>query len=229
MLLHSNIAQALPDGLQHYGQLLNDHGFDTWEQCLDITEGDLISLSVRMGHRRRLLKAFRDARLESTKPVFLSHANIVRRSNDTPAAPQPVLGGRSAMHYRTPYANGIEQTQSESCTRPPPRIKRRYKRHPKADINAPIRPLTAFVLFSNSIRNDVLDQNLDFSQIAKIVGREWQCEDSQRRLECERVATQEKNVYDAALREYKKTPEYAAYQRYLVQFKAKQAEKESRE
>ncbi|KAL8671429.1 MAG: hypothetical protein Q9168_004058 [Polycauliona sp. 1 TL-2023] len=41
-------------GLLQYHHHLVEAGFDTWETILDITESDLESLSVQLGHRRRL-------------------------------------------------------------------------------------------------------------------------------------------------------------------------------
>src|SRR5882757_7763872 len=44
-----------------------------------------------------------------------------------------------------------------------PEAKRKYRRHPKPDENAPERPPSAYVIFSNKVREEVKDQNLSFT------------------------------------------------------------------
>ena len=55
-----------------------------------------------------------------------------------------------------------------------PEPKRKYRRHPKPDENAPERPPSAYVIFSNKVREEVKEQNLSFTKIAKLVGDRWQ-------------------------------------------------------
>jgi hypothetical protein len=53
------------------------------------------------------------------------------------------------------------------------------------------------------------------------VGERWQVLAPEIREKCEHQANVAKEKYYAELAEYKKTPEYEAYQRYLEEFKAK--------
>uniref|UniRef100_A0A0S1MJ97 HMG box domain-containing protein n=1 Tax=Phakopsora pachyrhizi TaxID=170000 RepID=A0A0S1MJ97_PHAPC len=51
--------------------------------------------------------------------------------------------------------------------------KRKYRRHAKPDLNAPEKPLSAYVLFSNTVRESLKGKNLTFTEIARIVGEKW--------------------------------------------------------
>ncbi|KFY48303.1 hypothetical protein V495_01453 [Pseudogymnoascus sp. VKM F-4514 (FW-929)] len=55
-----------------------------------------------------------------------------------------------------------------------PGKKRKYRRHPKPDENAPARPRSAYVIFSNKMREDLKGKSLSFTEITKIVGKKWQ-------------------------------------------------------
>ena len=99
--------------------------------------------------------------------------------------------------------------------------KRKYRRHPKPDENAPERPPSAYVIFSNKIRDDVKDQNLSFTQIAKLVGDRWQKLDPPGKEPYEAQANAAKEKYNILLSTYKKTESYREYTQYLAEFKAK--------
>jgi len=99
--------------------------------------------------------------------------------------------------------------------------KRKYRRHPKPDENAPERPPSAYVIFSNKIREEVKDQNLSFTQIAKLVGDRWQKLDPVGKEPYEAQASAAKERYNIQLSAYKKTDAYKEYMQYLADFKAK--------
>lgn len=117
--------------------------------------------------------------------------------------------------------------------------KRKYRRHPKADEHAPERPPSAYVIFSNrkcctwlyflsltlrkEVREELRGQDLSFTEMAKLVGERWQVLAPEIRETCERQAAAAKEKYYAEMAEYKKTPQYAQYQEYLAEFKAKHA------
>lgn len=71
------------------------------------------------------------------------------------------------------------------------------------------------------MRDKLKGQELSFIEIAKIVGESWQDLSAQEKEPCERQALAWKEKYYADLNEYKKMPQYAQYQQYLVDFKAK--------
>jgi hypothetical protein len=45
--------------LEQYTQSIQDHGFETWHDLMDITESDLEQIGVLLGHRRKLQRALR--------------------------------------------------------------------------------------------------------------------------------------------------------------------------
>ena len=99
--------------------------------------------------------------------------------------------------------------------------KRKYRRHPKPDENAPLRAPSAYVIFSNKIREDVRGQNMSFTDIAKLVGEKWQKLAPAEKEPYETQASMAKEKYNGELTEYKKTDAYRDYMLYLVEFKAK--------
>lgn len=73
------------------------------------------------------------------------------------------------------------------------------------------------------MRETLKGQELSFTEIAKVVGERWQVLPAEARETCERQANSAKEKYYAELSEYKKTPLYEAYQKYLDDFKSKHA------
>jgi hypothetical protein len=70
------------------------------------------------------------------------------------------------------------------------------------------------------VRQSLKAQDLSFTEIAKIVGEKWQVSSAEAREPYQRQANAGKEKYHAELAEYKKYPEYDAYQKYLEEFKA---------
>ncbi|PKS06675.1 hypothetical protein jhhlp_007426 [Lomentospora prolificans] len=94
--------------------------------------------------------------------------------------------------------------------------------HRRPDKNAPEKPPSAYVLFSNKIREELKGQALSFTELAKLVGENWQSLPQAERERLETKAQQAKDKYVGELAEYKKTPEYRKYCQYLQDFKKKQ-------
>jgi len=101
--------------------------------------------------------------------------------------------------------------------------KRKYRRHPKNDENAPEKPPSAYVLFSNRVREEVKAENLSFTEIARLVGEKWQKLDPNQKELFESHAGALKESYNKELTDYKKTDAYKEYMQYLADFKAKNA------
>ncbi|KAF2112490.1 hypothetical protein BDV96DRAFT_163868 [Lophiotrema nucula] len=196
-------------GLSQYFESFVSEGFDTWETLLDITESDF-TLGVKLGHRRKLQRTIAESRGQSSDrplPISLSKANTEGsyRSDDSAT--------ESKVRPSESFVTGTAGTST----------KRKYRRHPKADEHAPERPPSAYVIFSNQVRETLRGQELSFTEIAKVVGERWQVLPADAREACERQANAAKEKYYAGLAEYKKTAQYAAYQKYLEEFKAKHA------
>ncbi|OTB15710.1 hypothetical protein K445DRAFT_301174 [Daldinia sp. EC12] len=190
-------------GITQYLDAFIEQGFDSWETILDITESDLDALGVKLGHRRKLQR---------------------RIANYRGVAPETSLV--------SPTCSSIEDARLDSNRSEPAKsekpdgaavAKRKYRRHPKPDENAPERPPSAYVLFSNKMREDLKGQNLTFTEIAKLVGENWQNLNRDEKEPFERQAHEAKERYNRELAEYKKTTEYKKYYDYLHEFRKRQA------
>jgi hypothetical protein len=191
-------------------QYLNDfveQGFDSWDTILDITETDFDALGVKLGHRRKLQRRIANSRGLSSDRALESSAR------------------------NTPTDDRGTEEQKQSGTRADPKetgagpqgTKRKYRRHPKPDENAPERPPSAYVIFSNKMREELKGRNLSFTEIAKLVGENWQALSPGEKEPYEQAAFTDKERYNSELAEYKKTPQYKEYTKYLAEFKARQS------
>ncbi|KAF5584142.1 uncharacterized protein FSUBG_12889 [Fusarium subglutinans] len=193
-------------GLSQYLGAFVEQGFDEWDIILDIQESDLDALGVKLGHRRKLQRRIANAR-----------------------------GISPSVSLVTPVRPTSEDAKSDSVQPEPTRTelppeghgvaKRKYRRHPKPDENAPERPPSAYVLFSNKMREDLKSQNLTFTEIAKLVGENWQNLNASEKEAYESQANADKEKYHRDLMEYKKTADYRKYMQYLHEFKEKQAKR----
>jgi len=189
-------------GLAQYLDAFIDQGFDTWDTILDIQESDLDALGVKLGHRRKLQRR-------------IANARGIAPSVSLPLKPNPDEVKQDGSR--------TEPTRPEGSQEGAGVVKRKYRRHPKADENAPESPPSAYVLFSNKMREDLKSQNLTFTEIAKLVGENWQNLATPEKEAYESQANAAKEKYHRDLLEYKKTPEYRKYAQYLQEFKEKQA------
>ncbi|KAI8944688.1 hypothetical protein F4801DRAFT_585178 [Xylaria longipes] len=190
-------------GISQYLGAFIDQGFDSWETILDITESDLDALGVKLGHRRKLQRRIANYRgvapgVSLVSPTRTSIEDSRHDSNRTD-------DGRADVKIGPTVA------------------KRKYRRHPKPDEHAPERPPSAYVLFSNKMREDLKGQNLTFTEIAKLVGENWQNLSRAEKEPFERQANEAKEKYNYGLAEYKKTPECRKYNEYLREFRKRQA------
>ncbi|KAI4848036.1 hypothetical protein E4T44_04170 [Aureobasidium sp. EXF-8845] len=202
--------------LSRYHDAFVDEGFDTWETLMDITESDLEALGVKLGHRRKLQRAIFEA---SKDRIFLPLLLNSASRDEATALDESKKTNPPQLQQQT--SNGSQDQDTASRTSgPPQRSKRKYRRHPKVDEHAPERPPSAYVIFSNQIRDQLKGQELSFTEIAKLVGERWQELQAHEKEPCEREAQALKDTYYLELRKYKKTPQYQQYQDYLIEFKA---------
>ncbi|KAF4505196.1 hypothetical protein G6O67_007171 [Ophiocordyceps sinensis] len=191
-------------GLSQYLDSFIDQGFDAWDTILDIQESDLDALGVKLGHRRKLQRRIANARgiAPSVSLASTSKQSFEENKQDSPRREscRPEAGNETA---------GV--------------TKRKYRRHPKPDEHAPERPPSAYVLFSNKMRDDLKSHSLTFTEIAKLVGENWQSLPPAEKELYESQANAAKEKYHNNLAGYKKTPEYHKYAQYLQEFKERQA------
>ena len=194
-------------GISQYLQTFIDQGFDTWETILDIKESDFDALDVKLGHRRKLQRRIANARGISTDTALESPSQSA------------IDGPDDSRNGLTKGEGGREPGSNSGTTQG---AKRKYRRHPKTDENAPERPPSAYVIFSNKMRDDLKGRNLSFTEIAKLVGENWQSLSVHDKEPFENEAAVKKEKYLGQLVEYKKTEQYREYAAYLLEFKAKQ-------
>ncbi|OBT69913.1 hypothetical protein VE03_00436 [Pseudogymnoascus sp. 23342-1-I1] len=195
-------------GLTQYLDSFLDQGFDTWETILDITEPDFDVLGVKLGHRRKLQR-----KIAATRGI--SNAQALA----SPKRSTPSLEDKQTEDTKgaTPRSDGKDAGVSTQ-----PSGKRKYRRHPKPDENAPERPPSAYVIFSNKMREDLKGRPLSFTEIAKLVGENWQNLTPTEKEPYEQQAFTAKEKYTVELSEYRQTESYRTYSEYLMEFKAKQ-------
>jgi hypothetical protein len=73
------------------------------------------------------------------------------------------------------------------------------------------------------MRVDLKGRHLSFTEIAKLVGENWQSLPPNEKEPYETQAFNMKEKYNAELAEYKKTEDHRKYMEYLNEFKEKQA------
>jgi hypothetical protein len=194
-------------GISHYLTDFIEQGFDSWDTILDITESDFDALGVKLGHRRKLQRKIANSRGLSPDRALASP------TRNTPSDDRQIDDQRTG----TAKAEGKEAGSGTQGA------KRKYRRHPKPDENAPERPPSAYVIFSNKMREELRGRNLSFTEIAKLVGENWQSLVPGEKEPYEQQAFSAKERYNAELSEYKKTSQYTEYSQYLLDFKARQS------
>ncbi|KAL9123687.1 MAG: hypothetical protein Q9217_006907 [Psora testacea] len=192
-------------GLEKYVDRFADEGFETWDTILDITESDLDALGVKLGHRRIL-----------QREIALARGVSIDQSASLNSPSQSYIAYDSR-------SSAPDEGRGEYGPGPLGRTKRKYRRHPKADENAPDRPPSAYVIFSNKIREEMRPLNLSFADIAKKVGESWQVLSAEEKEPYETQASAAKEKYHTEMAAYKMTDSYRDYMRYLAEFKAKNA------
>ncbi|KAG4098297.1 hypothetical protein H8356DRAFT_991496 [Neocallimastix lanati (nom. inval.)] len=107
--------------------------------------------------------------------------------------------------------------------------KRKYKRHPKPDAMAPVKPLSAYVQFCQDVREELKIEYgkekfemMSFNEISQEVGQRWRKLDPERKAELEKIAEQKKKEYDEALKAYEQSENFRKYQLYLIAWHAQQ-------
>lgn len=181
-------------------------GFDSWETVLEITEGDLDVLDVELGHRRKLQREIANTRKLARDPAYVAR---LYPSLYGPESPQLDSGHRSSGYDTLAAGQG----------------KRSYRHHPKPDPNAPKRPYSAYVEFSNSMREDLEKQSLSFAEISKRVGDSWQALAPEEKERWKQRAAEPWEIYKAELTAYQQSDGHRQYLQYLEQFKREQAVK----
>lgn len=169
-------------GLQDYFNSLIEYGFDTWDTLIDISETDMASIGIKLGHRRKLQREIaRRLGHPDDEPLFDSEA--------------------AATETREQRSRPDDITRSGDS-------KRRYRRRAPRDPHTPARPDTAYVAYAKLLRQDPQIASLSFVEIAKVVGDRWsRLSDDIKDMWKEKAAA-ERAEYKSALAQYQQTEEY---------------------
>ena len=159
------------------------------------------TLNVELGHRRKLQKE-------------IAHS---RRPIPSHTVAQPRYGLVPLQRLAGDPPRSIDQSEAPK--------KRGYRHHPKPDLNAPERPYSAYVLFSNYIRDQLKAQDLSFTKLSKYVGEKWQNLSAAEKEAWKQKGAGPWEEYKAKVAEYQKTDQYQQYQKYLADFRAGQTMK----
>ncbi|KAI9731645.1 MAG: hypothetical protein M1818_007775 [Claussenomyces sp. TS43310] len=167
-------------GIQEYSERLADHGFNNLEDLSYITERDMAALKIKLGHRRKLQRVIdANARVFENASV---HVAAVTSQGLSQARPGRIED--SAAYHRQ---------------------KRRYRRRPAKDPNAPRRPDTGYMSYTKLMRQDPEIASLPFVDIAKLVGERWSSLRDDVRDVWKSKAADEMEAYKVALAEYEET------------------------
>jgi hypothetical protein len=180
-------------GLTEYFEVLIRNGFDAWNTVLDIREKDLDAMDFKLGHRRKLQRHITN---------YCSHNTL-------------------AQSYTPPFNNNNTYTKLKDTNRAHTltRVRKRsYNRRPKPDINAPTKPKSGYVLYSNHMRKNPEVAIMPFDAIAKYVGHNWQLLGPKKRKLWEDRPVNGMFAYSKCLDIYKQSKNYAVYQTYLATF-----------
>ncbi|KAI9321344.1 high mobility group box domain-containing protein [Dichotomocladium elegans] len=169
----------------------------------EATEDDMIAMNVKRGHRRMIQRQI----------------SIMRSMNsNNPSCPIPIEPSASFYESTTMMDNASSSSTNSR--------KRKYRRHPKRDKNAPPKAPSAYMMFSNDMRSRIKDKS--FSEMARMIGEQWKNLDPNDKQAYELKAMRAKDAYQVDMQQYRKTVEYKQHQKYLKNFKKNDKGKETR-
>jgi hypothetical protein len=193
----ANLAKGLNIlGIPQYYDQFVQQGVDSLGKLFQLTQDGAKPLQIRAEHRE----------------IIHRIASILRLLADDGSASLSLLG----------FGNVASPAPLDGAYDLGKGGKRKYKRHPKPDPNAPQPPNSAYVVFSNEYRDKYVEDQTAFTEIAKAVGKAWREMDERERSRREKEASVLKQEYRERLRRYKDTEEYAEYKKYLDSFRAEE-------
>ncbi|KAI8376040.1 high mobility group box domain-containing protein [Radiomyces spectabilis] len=208
--------------LSQYTDRFLEEGFDQIRSLYEVTESDLIYMGL-------IQRAIANAKgVPPMAPLIIDYGFGV--VNDQPYGNPIVYAKFNSQVEQTPppavhtTSSGLSSNEDDGSageSTPSRTWKRKYQRHPKPDQHAPVKPSSAYVMFSNQVRAELKDQNMSFTELAKIVGERWKHLSPTAKERYERNAMLKKEEYIIARAKYEQTQEYQAYQDYLDSFRAK--------
>jgi hypothetical protein len=108
----------------------------------------MAKMNFKRGHRRKLQRAIREYSSASASHRVYEAENFPLPSDGLPAVEE--------------HSEATPQPSQQAA-----RATRQYRRHPRPDPNAPHKPKTAYVLFSEHVRQDPALSGLSFTEIER--------------------------------------------------------------
>jgi len=102
-------------------------------------------------------------------------------------------------------------------------------RKPK-DANAPKKALSAFLLFSNSVRNQCRSENpeLKITQISGVIGKKWKSLSVEDQKKWSELAAKNKAEYQIAIAKYKESEHFKAFEKTMADWKTECQRRQSK-
>ncbi|MCJ1461157.1 hypothetical protein MMC28_011539, partial [Mycoblastus sanguinarius] len=179
-------------------------GFDSWKTILEITENDLEASSTNASlpstHYQLNMTQMLDVRLGHRRKLQREITNTKRLAED-PAIVAPLFNQISQQQEGQALDLKDEPPYSGSS-------KRGCRHHPKPDFNAPERPYSGYVVFSNDVGEQLKDTSPSFTEILRQVGLSWQSLPSPGKEYWRAKATASWQLYKVDVTEYRKTDKY---------------------
>ncbi|SCZ90019.1 BZ3500_MvSof-1268-A1-R1_Chr1-3g01726 [Microbotryum saponariae] len=189
-----------------------------------VEDQEMSNLSSSTGvSRARGGSKSRGVKRKSIAPATTAPTSVTQTNRNVfyihPTNSASVTRSTTASPTAVPIHSTAVSTSAAPGTRMNP-AKRRYRRHPKPDPNAPVKPSSAYVEFSTSIRAQ-LGTSKSFTEIARIVGEKWQALPCLEKADLERRTIEAKEAYARDLELYQQGKEWREYEAYLKEFRAK--------
>ncbi|PVU88498.1 hypothetical protein BB561_005819 [Smittium simulii] len=159
--------------------------------------------------------------------------NMYHPSNIVSPMPNNIIQGNSVYYH--PHSNSgslynVERPQTHILSSHPYSIpshvtsitnspyKRKYKKHPKKDPNAPEKWKSAYQLFREDINKKLEHKKLSFVELSKIHSDQWANLDINQKKYYNDLAMKAKIEYEKKMNQYRKSIQYKEFQEYLNQF-----------
>ncbi|PVV03738.1 hypothetical protein BB560_001804 [Smittium megazygosporum] len=126
---------------------------------------------------------------------------------------------RPQPHMLSPHSYSVPSHVTPITSSP---YKRKYKKHPKKDPNAPEKWKSAYQLFREDINKKLEHKKLSFVELSKIHSDQWANLDPNQKKYYDDLAMTAKLEYEKKMAQYRKSPQFKEFQDYLNQFYAQE-------
>ncbi|PVZ97596.1 hypothetical protein BB558_004587 [Smittium angustum] len=123
------------------------------------------------------------------------------------------------QHILSPHSYSVPSHMTSITNSP---YKRKYKKHPKKDPNAPEKWKSAYQLFRDDINKTIDIKKYSFVDLSKIHSEQWSGLNPQRKKHYEDLAKTAKIDYEKQMNIYRKSKQFKDYEDYLAQFYAQE-------